>query len=624
MLTTDINTPISPKSANLVYQKEDDDHEVDSMLTAFKCLSTESRQHLLFSMIHQLDYPTLASLQEYMAHLLKRDFLSHLPLEISLHILSYLDLRSLLRVGQVSKSYHNLLSNHGAQFAIWKKKCVSEFNSTVDVVDYKSLYQYHDSIRRNWFLGKYSHISFPGHGSNVVTCLQFDADRIVSGSDDQTIHIYDTETGHLLRELKGHDGGVWALQYIQDTLVSGSTDRTVRVWDMESGKCTHIFDGHTSTVRCLMIIQPFDNEEESFIVTGSRDASLRVWKLPNPKTDAPWSPASGGENPFFVHTLSGHNNSVRAIAGHGKTLVSGSYDCTVRVWDVVTGECRHVLRGHREKVYSVGYSHELSRAVSGSMDTTVKVWCTNTGIMVFNLEGHTSLVGLLELSPQYLVSAAADSTLRIWDPVSGKCLGMLSGHNAAITCFNHDPKLNRIVSGSDGGIKVWELSSDGYGSTNSFASLNSQGIIPHTSTLGSQLSYKQGRDGPEPVYGRFIRDVVSHVQGVWRVRMDEKRLVCAVQREEGGTWFEVLNFAESVDSQFVQEDEDMPDATSVHWSDEESLSLLNSRWNSARRRSTLLESFTTPQTSSHELQIPISTTQMAASAPTESPAGNDI
>ncbi|KAJ3006932.1 SCF ubiquitin ligase complex subunit cdc4 [Thoreauomyces humboldtii] len=448
---------------------------------------------------------------------------------------------------------------------------------------FKGLYRRHHLVRQNWFHGRYKHISFPGHAFNVVTCLQFDADKIVSGSDDQTMNIYDTATGTLRKRLEGHDGGVWALQYWNNVLVSGSTDRTVRVWDMEAGECTHLFEGHTSTVRCLIIIIPYKNHvtgrmepDVPLIVTGSRDATLRVWRLPHPKRDQPWKPAASGastpndedssstsspaRNPFFRHVLTGHNNSVRAIAGYGNTLVSGSYDSTVRIWDLKSGTVVHTCRGHREKVYSVGYSHELERAVSGSMDAFVKIWCTRTGTCLYDLEGesgcrtsfsssmhwgthyghygpllgHTSLVGLLELTPQYLVSAAADATLRVWSPTTGQCLANLKGHPAAITCFHHDPKLNRIVSGSEGGVKVWELSSTGYGS----------GQPPAGAPFAPSLAYTQGPTGPQPVHGRFVRDLVGGVQGVWRTRMDEQRLVCAVQRDGGRTWFEVLDFTD--------------------------------------------------------------------------------
>ena len=79
-------------------------------------------------------------------------------------------------------------------------------------------------------------------------------------------------------------------------MVSGSTDRTVRIWDMESLTEAHVFYGHTSTVRCLQIIEPVLDEATGeyypaypMIVTGSRDATLRVWKLPR-KGEPPMRP----------------------------------------------------------------------------------------------------------------------------------------------------------------------------------------------------------------------------------------------------------------------------------------------------------------------------------------------
>ena len=263
------------------------------------------------------------------------------------------------------------------------------------------------------------HISFQGHGRNVVTCLQFDSDRVISGSDDSTINIYETRTGRLAHTLHGHDGGVWALQYLDNILVSGSTDRTVRIWDIERAECTQVFYGHTSTVRCLQIIMPRfqpDGEyfpQEPIIVTGSRDSTLRVWSLPKrgsaqylPTTpeatneennnvvtaDAGTSPgttpaATVSTNPYFLRKLTGHSQSVRALSGAGNTLVSGSYDHTVRVWKVSTGECRWRLQGHTAKVYSVVYDVENDRCFSGSMDHCVKVWDLTRGTNLFTLEG---------------------------------------------------------------------------------------------------------------------------------------------------------------------------------------------------------------------------------------------
>lgn len=142
------------------------------------------------------------------------------------------------------------------------------------------------------------HISFPAHGSSVITCLKITENRIITASDDSCIHVYSPASGALIHSLQGHQGGIWALDIFEDSLVSGSTDRTVRVWDLASGRCGHVFGGHTSTVRCLSIVKPevvdiklegvFVKEKwpkRPLIVSGSRDNSLKVWTLPLPGED---------------------------------------------------------------------------------------------------------------------------------------------------------------------------------------------------------------------------------------------------------------------------------------------------------------------------------------------------
>ncbi|KAG5657010.1 hypothetical protein KAF25_011179 [Fusarium avenaceum] len=379
---------------------------------------------------------------------------------------------------------------------------------------YKSLYRRHHMIRKSWTNGevKPGHVAFAAHPRHVITCLQFDEDKIITGSDDTLIHIYDTKTGKIRKKLEGHEGGVWALQYEGNMLVSGSTDRSVRVWDIERGLCQQVFYGHTSTVRCLQILMPTETGRDSsgqaimepekpLIITGSRDSQLRVWRLPevgSRRYIQTGPPAHESDCPYFIRVLAGHTHSVRAISAYGDTLVSGSYDSTVRVWRISTGEALHVLHGHSQKVYSVVLDHERNRCISGSMDSLVKIWDLATGACLYTLEGHSLLVGLLDLRDERLVSAAADSTLRIWDPENGKCRNTLMAHTGAITCFQHDGR--KVISGSEKTVKMWDVKT-----------------------------------------GECVQDLLSDLSGVWQVKFDERRCVAAVQRDQI-TYVEILDF----------------------------------------------------------------------------------
>ena len=378
-------------------------------------------------------------------------------------------------------------------------------SSLRDLHLYKSLYRRHYQIRKNWMReeAKPRHIAFRAHDRHVVTCLQFDTDKILTGSDDNNINVYDTKSGALRVVLRGHEGGVWALQYEGNVLVSGSTDRSVRVWNIENGQQMHVFRGHTSTVRCLQILMPTEIGEtpegkaimmprQPLIITGSRDSNLRVWRLPQAEDPAyiqpDINPQDDTDCPYFVRVLTGHQHSVRAIAAQADTLVSGSYDCTVRVWKISTGETVHRLQGHTQKVYSVVLDHNRNRCISGSMDNLVKIWSLDTGSVLHTLDGHSSLVGLLDLGCERLVSAAADSTLRIWDPENGQCKATLSAHTGAITCFQHDSQ--KVISGSDRTLKMWNVKT-----------------------------------------GECIKDLLTDLSGVWQVKFNERRCVAAVQRD---------------------------------------------------------------------------------------------
>ncbi|KAF9495817.1 WD40 repeat-like protein [Pleurotus eryngii] len=531
-----------------------------SLLAHFTNLPPALQSHLLLTLLRHSPLPVLRTLHSVLTPTLARDFLTLLPPELVSQILSHLPFSTLARASRVSKAWRAIIdsdpvlwrdllhstktwfgrdSEQAFANAVLARRAREHPSSTLhDPLPlphpYKILFKSRHLTRTHWINNKEpKHLSFPAHGSSVVTCLLFSHGRIISASDDHSIHVYSPVTGELLRSLKGHEGGVWALAANKDILVSGSTDRTVRIWDLSTGRCSHVFSGHTSTVRCLAIVKPeiIDVEldgrimtrqkwpKRPLVVTGSRDHSLRVWTLPRPDepeyqgfgaedTDAdPGEDAD--ENPYHRLHLEGHTLAVRALAARGRTLVSGSYDCTVRIWDIITGACKWVLEGHTQKVYSVVLDPSRNQACSGSMDGTVRIWNLDNGNCQHTLIGHTSLVGLLGLSPSYLVSAAADSTLRIWDPDSGELRHTLAAHTGAITCFQHDEF--KVLSGSDGTLKMWDI-----------------------------------RDGT------VVRDLLTGITGVWQVVFEGRWCVAASNRSDS-TVLDVWDFGDDEDKDWIGE-----------------------------------------------------------------------
>jgi F-box and WD-40 domain protein CDC4 len=470
-----------------------------SLVDHFSGLPQPLQAHFLLALVRRAPRPVLRTLHGVLAPTLACDFLTRLPRELVSMVLGYMPHSTLARASRVCKTWRAIID---ADPVLWRDMLVStgawfggaserafasaiyatrraQWNSEAEALPaphpYKLLFQSRHLTAARWADNPTpQQVTVPAHGGAVVTCLLLTRGRVISASEDPAILVHSV-AGELLHTLDGHAGGVWTLAATRDTLVSGSTDRTVRVWDLGAGRCTHVFGGHTSTVRCLAVVLPewVDAPDGTrarwprrpLVVSGSRDNSLRVWMLPrageptyrvaSDGLDGDSAAEDASRNPYFRFHLAGHDGAVRALAARGRTLVSGSYDCTVRVWDLVDGTATWVLEGHTQKVYSVAYDPTRHQAYSGAMDSTVRIWSLMDGACLHTLTGHTSLVGLLSLSPSSLVSAAADASVRVWDPDTGALRHALAGHTGAIICVQADA--TKVLSGADGSLRVWDV-----------------------------------------------------------------------------------------------------------------------------------------------------------------------
>jgi len=247
-------------------------------------------------------------------------------------------------------------------------------------------------------------------------------------------------------------------------IISGSEDNTIKIWDLSTFELVTTLEGDTDYINCVAvsgIINTADNIEKQYIISGSDDETIKIWDLSTFE---------------LVATLEGHNYPVISIAVSGKYIISGSED--IKIWDLSTFELVETLEEHTAIVTSVAVSSVFNTAkfpdnigkqyiISGSEDKTIKIWDFSTFKLVTTLEGHTFSVNSVAVSDKYIISGSNDSTIKIWDISTFELVETLEEHNGGVNYvavssntakFPDNIGKQYIISGSsDDTIKIWNI-----------------------------------------------------------------------------------------------------------------------------------------------------------------------
>jgi WD40 repeat protein len=284
-----------------------------------------------------------------------------------------------------------------------------------------------------------------GHTDSVLACTVLpDGRRALSASWDETLRLWDLETGLCLATLQGHTSFVNACTVLPDgrRALSASYDRTLKLWDLETGLCLATLEGHTGSVTACTVLP-----DGRRALSASYDRTLKLWDL---------------ETGPCLATLQGHTNSVLActVLPDGRRALSASDDDTLKLWDLETGLCLATLEGHTGFVTACTVLPDGRRALSASDDHTLKLWGLETGLCLATLEGHTNSVKACTVLPdgRRALSASYDYTLKLWDLETGLCLATLQGHTGSVHACTVLPDGRRALSASDDHtLKLWDL-----------------------------------------------------------------------------------------------------------------------------------------------------------------------
>jgi len=214
-------------------------------------------------------------------------------------------------------------------------------------------------------------------------------------------------------------------------------------------------EGHRGWV--TSIAAPLDPASET-LLSSSRDKTVLVWQLANNED---------GTLGFPKRALRGHSHYVQdvVISSDGQFCLTGSWDGTLRLWDINTGATTRRFLGHTKDVLSVAFSADNRQIVSGSRDRTIKLWNTlgECKYTIGEPDGHTEWVSCVRFSPvtqnPIIVSAGWDKAVKVWNLTNCKLRNNLVGHQGYVNTVTVSPDGSLCASGGkDGVAMLWDLS----------------------------------------------------------------------------------------------------------------------------------------------------------------------
>jgi F-box/WD-40 domain protein MET30 len=292
-----------------------------------------------------------------------------------------------------------------------------------------------------------------------------------------------------LRVLSGHTDGVMCVQFCDGSniLMTGSYDKTVNIWNLETGELIRTLTGHTRCVRALQF-------DEAKLVTASMDQTLKIWNWQTGKC---------------IRTLEGHTGGVLSLHFNSRLMASGSTDHTIRVWNFLAGECC-TLAGHSEWVNSVRFCQEDTMLVSGSDDSTIRLWDVQkrTCVRVFN--GHVGQVQIAVPSPKgfthrFLNQLVLDQQQQQQQQQQSSSASRTAGRISEFEpgCAT-DTRSSNIAPSSPTTIVPAELSEN---------PIIISGSLDNTIKVWDMTT------------GNCIRTLFGHVEGVWSLAYDTLRII---------------------------------------------------------------------------------------------------
>ncbi|KAL8847750.1 MAG: hypothetical protein Q9221_007198 [Calogaya cf. arnoldii] len=518
-----------PSMDQLQHELEDlsqsDQQAITHVWSLFSAAPAKHRNLMLQGILTQCCFPQLSYLACNIRELIRIDFLTALPTEISLKVLCYLDTTSLCKAAQVSQRWRTLADDD----FVWHKMCEQHIDRKCTKCGWGLPLLERKRLRAS---KRELQLRATGRGlnewsPNITPCSETLAEldqNLSAVAKSAPLPIYDAGR-QAPRHLPVYKS-VEEDSYFQPKCRPWKEvykDRFKIGTNWKHGRyTTKMFRGHTNGVMCLQF-------DDHVLATGSYDATIKIWEL---------------ETCEEIRTLKGHESGIRCLQFDETKLISGSIDRTIKVWNWHTGDCLSTYTGHSGGV--IGLHFDSALLASGSMDKTVKIWNFEDK-STFLLRGHTDWVNAVKIdsASRTVVSASDDCTVKMWDLDTKQCIRTFEGHVGQVQQVLLMPAEFDFETDEE----------DGSSSTASFQSqpAPSQAVVDSPSHDSFGIGFASNERHLPPRYmltsaldstirlwdtanGRCLHTYFGHLEGVWALAADTLRIVSGAEDRMVKVW----------------------------------------------------------------------------------------
>jgi WD40 repeat protein len=370
-----------------------------------------------------------------------------------------------------------------------------------------------------------------------------DGSQALAGCGDQTIRLWDVQTGRELKRFKSLAGDVISVAFAgPGKILFGGSNKSIRTLDQVTGQEVDRMGIHGAWV-----YPPDFSPDRRRALNPMSDKSFWLWDLETRKP---------------VLELQGHTTTVvcAAFSPDARLAVSGSSDKTVRVWDLATGKELKTFFGHGSTITGVAFAPDGRHVLSGSRDKTLRWWSVETGNEVLCLKGHADAVQAIAISPtgRHAVSGSGgtwlgnkyvpgtEHLLRLWDLQTGQEIARFQGHTGDINCIAFSPDGRTFLSGSaDMTVRLWQFPAPG--------PVPSQDLLPGLAAtffeggewekgkvavqqVDPNVSYYWGMKDPHP--GLSVSNFSARWVGVLKILQPGRYTFAITADDSGSLWID--------------------------------------------------------------------------------------